>query len=145
MLAGAKNFVARALVRASAQARESAQSIRSLLRVNVRSVHVSFGQLLLLAGQASRSMIGQRKFLIDNHLRLARHFAEASVIRAQIARDRLRAAAEAADIYGPLGRGFVMVTDGTGRWLRAAAETIDRMRLVYVDGVVQVRKDEPEV
>jgi exodeoxyribonuclease VII large subunit len=139
-----KKFVARALVHASARARESAGSIRSLLRVNVRSVHVSFGQLLLLAGQASRSMIGQRKFLIDNHLRLAGHFAEASVVRAQIARDRLWAATEAADINGPLGRGFVMVTDGTGRWLRAAAETVDRMRLVYVDGVVHVRKDEPK-
>jgi exodeoxyribonuclease VII large subunit len=139
-----KKAVEHVLVRASTQVRQSAQSIRSLLSVQVRSVQVAFGQSFLLAGQASHLMIGQRKLLIDNHLKLARHFAETAIVRGQVARDQLRAAAEAADVHGPLGRGFVMVTDGTGRWLRAAADTVHRMRLVYVDGVVRVQKDEPE-
>ncbi len=139
-----KKAAERVLLRVSTQARQSAQSIRSLFWVKVRSVQVSCGQSVLFAGQAGRSMVSQRKLLIDNHLKLARHFAETVLVRGQIARDQLRSTAEAADIHGPLGRGFVMVTDETGRWLRAAADAVHRMRLVFFDDVVRVRKDDPQ-
>jgi hypothetical protein len=50
---------------------------------------------------------------------------------------------EASDIHGPIARGFVMVTDTGGRWLRSSAQTVQKMRMMYKDGIVRVQKDEP--
>jgi exodeoxyribonuclease VII large subunit len=139
-----KKASSRALLRASAQTHQNAHAIKSLLSVKIKSVQADFSQRFLLVGQTSRSMASQHKLLIENQLRQTRRIADVALVRAQISCDRLCATLEAADIHGPLRRGFVMVTNTTGQWLRAAKDTVSQMRLVYTDGIVQVRKNEPE-
>ena len=109
-----------ALQRAFGVAQQSARSVASVTRVALRSRQVDF----------------------DRTLENAKHLSQLILMRARSACDRLQVAIEFNDFHGPLARGFVMVTDQAGRWLRIAAETVPLMRLNYRDGVVQVRKDE---
>jgi exonuclease VII large subunit len=88
-------------------------------------------------------MVGKFKLVMNGDFGLTRRYVDMTLVRSQGAVDKLGATIESADFRGPLKRGFVMVTDENERWLRAAVDTIEKMRLIFKDGVVQVRKDEP--
>jgi exonuclease VII large subunit len=118
-----------------------ATAMKSLLTLRVRSAETEIHRSFEMSYRTGHSMLRQRKSVVEGQLKLGRHCAHAAIVKAQIARDRLRAMAEGADVHGPLSRGFVMVTDTTGRWLRAASETVPEMKLVFKEGTVRVRKD----
>jgi exonuclease VII large subunit len=138
---GSTRTIKIAVDRASSETRRTTGIIANLLTIKVRFVQAETRQQMDLCGQLSRSMLGQRKLVTDNELDLARRSAETALIRSRGALDRLLAGIEAADFRGPLKRGFVMVTDENERWLRTAADTVDKMQLLYSDGVVPVRKN----
>jgi exodeoxyribonuclease VII large subunit len=138
-----KKMLAKVLDRASSDTHRVVDNVLSLVSVKVKSVQVEARQRLTLSSELSRSMVGKFKLVMNGDFGLTRRYVDMTLVRSQGAVDKLGATIESADFRGPLKRGFVMVTDENERWLRAAVDTIEKMRLIFKDGVVQVRKDEP--
>jgi exonuclease VII large subunit len=128
-------------------------SIRALQHSIAAAVHVTTNvtarlsqmrQLLLAPRNHSITLfqhaIAGRQQDLFQQLRLAHSHTTIIIKQATGVLDRKMTDVERADLNGPLARGFALVADSTGRWLKRVIETRAKMRIIFADGTVNVEK-----